>query len=155
LSSDYFGVVANELAAALQPESPDRFVGMMANATSGDANCIDFSRPARPFNYKEVGQYVAGRILESLPRIEYRRDVVVDSDFTWLSATIRKPSPEEAKEAEAYVASRSGGSIAERSRRKLCSRSGSSPARSGYAAIASSSVLRRRFRDRHLPERNV
>ena len=108
LSSDYFGVVANELAAALQPESPDRFVGMMANATSGDANCIDFSRPARPFNYKEVGQYVAGRILESLPRIEYRRDVAVDSSFAWLTATIRKPSPEEAKEAEAYVASRMG-----------------------------------------------
>ena len=108
LSSDYFGAVATELAATLRPESPDRFVGMMANATSGDANCIDFSRPARPFNYKEVGQYVASRIVEALPRIQYRRDVVVDSRFTWLTATIRKPSAEEANEAEAYVAARLG-----------------------------------------------
>lgn len=108
ISSDYFGVVAKELAAALRPEASDRFVGMMANATSGDANCIDYSRPAKPYNYQEVGQYVASRILEALPRVQYRRDVVVDSSFTWLTATIRKPSPEEAKEAEAYVAARMG-----------------------------------------------
>jgi putative membrane-bound dehydrogenase-like protein len=108
LSSDYFGVVANELAASLQPDFPDRFVGLMANGTSGDANCIDFSRPAKPFNYKEVGHYVASRIIDALPRISYRREVDVDSRFTWLTATIRKPSPEEAREAEAYVAARLG-----------------------------------------------
>jgi putative membrane-bound dehydrogenase-like protein len=111
ISSDYFGVVANELAAALRPESPDLFVGMMANATSGDANCIDYSRPARAFNYKEVGQYVAIRILEALPRVDYRRDVAIDSGFTFLTGTIRKPDPEEAREARAYVASRMGDSL--------------------------------------------
>ena len=50
LSSDYFGVVAKELAQALRPDDPSSFVGIMANGTSGDANCIDFARPAKPFS---------------------------------------------------------------------------------------------------------
>ncbi|MFN7732862.1 MAG: PVC-type heme-binding CxxCH protein, partial [Pirellula sp.] len=106
LSSDYFGVVARELASKLAPNAPDTFVGIMANGTSGDANCIDFSRPAKPFNHREVGHYVATRILDALPNIEYRQDLTVDAALRKLPLRIRQADAEELKAAQAYVASR-------------------------------------------------
>jgi hypothetical protein len=90
LSSDYFGVVAKELAQQLRPDNPSAFVGIMANATSGDANCIDFARPAKAFDYREVGSYVAARILSVLPSIEYEDRSVLGGKLEYLSANVRR-----------------------------------------------------------------
>ncbi|MCE2814676.1 MAG: c-type cytochrome [Planctomycetaceae bacterium] len=106
LSSDYFGVVANELAQALRPDDPSSFVGIMANGTSGDANCIDFARPAKPFNYREVGNYVTQRILSSLPEVVHFDSAALDSRLEYLTAKVRLANDEELKQAKAYVESK-------------------------------------------------
>ena len=106
LSSDYFGVVAKELAQELRPDNPNAFVGIMANATSGDANCIDFARPAKAFDYREVGSYVAARILSVLPSIEYEDRSVLGGRLEFLSANVRLADPAELAQATAYVESK-------------------------------------------------
>jgi putative membrane-bound dehydrogenase-like protein len=106
LSSDYFGVVARELGEQLRPDAPDAFVGIMANGTSGDANCIDFSRPAQPFDYREVGQYVARRILDALPRVTYRNSDTLDGALEKIPVGIRQADAEELQMAQAYVTAR-------------------------------------------------
>ncbi|MFM8571973.1 MAG: PVC-type heme-binding CxxCH protein [Pirellula sp.] len=111
ISSDYFGVVANELAQQLRPEDPSSFVGIMANGTSGDANCIDFARPAKPFNYKEVGVYVAARILSALPKIDYSRAAKLDSRLEFLTAKVRLADEQELNQAKAYVESKLAGRL--------------------------------------------
>ena len=106
LSSDYFGVVAKELAQSLRPDDPSSFVGIMANGTSGDANCIDFARPAKPFNYHEVGSYVAQRILSALPNVVYSKSATLDSRLEYLTAKVRLADDDELKQAKAYVESK-------------------------------------------------
>jgi putative membrane-bound dehydrogenase-like protein len=106
ISSDYFGVVAKELASQLSPDDPNAFVGIMANGTSGDANCIDFSRPAKPFNHRDVGHYVAQRILDALPNIAYQDSVGLDGALEKLPLKIRQADAEELQQATAYIESR-------------------------------------------------
>ena len=108
LSSDYFGVVAQELAQQMRPDDPSSFVGIMANATSGDANCIDFARPAKPFDYHEVGAYVAARILSALTSIEYSDRAALGGQLEFLSANVRIAEPAELAQATSYVASKLG-----------------------------------------------
>lgn len=103
LSADYFGVVANRLAGALRVDGPTPFLGLMANGTSGDANCIDFSKPREPFTHVDVGNYVADLILEQIPAIEHRPDVTLDAAFSSLTLKARMPSETEVKEAQKYI----------------------------------------------------
>jgi putative membrane-bound dehydrogenase-like protein len=104
LSADYFGVVARRLAQSLRPEAGDQFLGIMANGTSGDANCIDFSKPPAPFTHVEVGDYVAERILEALPKIEHSERGRVDALLETETVGVRMPRPEEVDEAKRYQA---------------------------------------------------
>lgn len=106
ISSDYFGVVSAELARQLRPDSPESFVGIMANATSGDTNCIDFSRPAKPFTYHEVGQYVASRILDALPNAQFDLNPTLNARFKTIEANVRLADPQELAQAKAYVQSK-------------------------------------------------
>ncbi|MFO0925162.1 MAG: PVC-type heme-binding CxxCH protein [Pirellulales bacterium] len=102
LSADYFAVVCNELANKLRPEDPEAFLGLMANATSGDANCIDFSKPREPFTHVEVGRYVAEKILSVVPNITYQRDVSLQAVFDSITVAARVPTEEEVQEAKMY-----------------------------------------------------
>lgn len=103
LSADYFGVVANRLASSLAPEGEGQFLGIMANATSGDANCIDFSKPREPFTHIDVGNYVADLILAQLPLIQHNTDITLDAAFSSLTMDARVPSEAEVQEAQAYI----------------------------------------------------
>ena len=103
LSADYFGVVANRLAGSLRVEKQTQFLGLMANGTSGDANCIDFSKPREPFTHVDVGNYVAELILEQIPAIEHRPDVTLDAAFSSITVKARMPSESEVKEAQKYI----------------------------------------------------
>lgn len=103
ISADYFGVVANRLADALRVDAPEKFVGIMANATSGNANCIDFSKPAVPFTHIDVGNYVADQILSVLPKVTYTRDVTLDCVYSKIELAIRMPSDEDVAKAQKYV----------------------------------------------------
>ena len=106
LSSDYFGVVAKELERKLSTDASTPFVGIMANGTSGDANCIDFSRPPQPFNHREVGKYVAQRILDLIPTMRYQSTAKVDGQLETITVNVRVADTEELKQAEAYVATK-------------------------------------------------
>ncbi len=104
LSADYFAVVCNELAKALRPDEPAAFMGLMANATSGDANCIDFSKPKEPFTHVDVGRYVAERILTAIPEIQYSDKADLATAFETLTVAARMPTAEEVAEAKKYIA---------------------------------------------------
>jgi putative membrane-bound dehydrogenase-like protein len=106
LSSDYFGVVCDTLAKKLMSDSSGEFVGLMANATSGNANCVDYSRPKRTISHVEVGNFVANRILNALPNITYRTDALVGSVLESIELNVRMPSAAELSEAKAFVDSR-------------------------------------------------
>ena len=105
LSSDYFGFVCNRLAKELRSDAPEQFVGLMANGTSGNANCIDFSKPREPFTFADVGTYVSDLILEAVKGIEYRSDVTIDSEFASFDVAVRMPSDEEVSQAKNWIAS--------------------------------------------------
>ncbi len=103
LSADYFAVVCNTLGEKLRPEDPTAFMGLMANATSGDANCIDFSKPSQPFTHIEVGRYVAEKILSVVPDIKYQSQVSFAGDLTTLTVAARVPPKEDVEEAKKYM----------------------------------------------------
>ena len=104
LSADYFAVFCNQLAKSLRPDDPDQFMGLMTNATSGDANCVDFSQPAMPFTPLEVGQYVADKILSVLPLVEYQERADIDVAMKSLEIDVRMPTDKEVVEAKKYMA---------------------------------------------------
>jgi putative membrane-bound dehydrogenase-like protein len=103
LSSDYFGVVCNRLAKELRPDAPQEFVGFMANATSGNANCVDFSKPREPFTHVDVGNYVADRILSAIPQVQYSVPDSLDVAFDSFDAKVRMPSSKEVAEAKQWI----------------------------------------------------
>jgi len=103
ISADYFGVVCERMAKSLRPNDPEAFVGLMANATSGNANCIDFSKPAVPFTYVDVGNYVSDKILAALPAIAYSSQVTLDAELESIDLAVRMPSETEIATAKRYV----------------------------------------------------
>jgi neutral ceramidase len=103
LSADYFAVVCNTLGEKLRPEDPTAFMGLMANATSGDANCIDFSKPSQPFTHVDVGRYVAEKILSVVPDIKYQSKINLAGDLQTLTVAARVPPQEEVAEAKKYM----------------------------------------------------
>ncbi len=105
LSSDYFGFVCNRLGRELRSDAPEKFVGLMANGTSGNANCIDFSKPREPFTFTDVGAYVSDLILEAMKDIEYRSDLTIDSRFASFDVEVRMPSDQEVSQAKNWIAS--------------------------------------------------
>lgn len=105
LSSDYFGFVCNRLGRELRSDAPEKFVGLMANGTSGNANCIDFSKPREPFTFTDVGTYVSDLILGSVKDIDYRSDLTIDSRFASFDVDVRMPNDQEVSQAKNWIAS--------------------------------------------------
>jgi putative membrane-bound dehydrogenase-like protein len=103
ISSDYFGVVCERLSNSLSPNSTDSFVGLMANATSGNANCIDFSKPAAPFTHVEVGTYVTNKILSALPGIQYSSSLTLDAELDSIDIDVRMPNAADVTTAKKYI----------------------------------------------------
>jgi neutral ceramidase len=103
ISADYFGVVCVRLSKRLSPDNADAFVGIMSNSTSGNANCIDFSKPSVPFTYIDVGVYVADQILSAVPTINYSRSIELDAELQSLDTAVRMPSPKEVATAQRYI----------------------------------------------------
>ena len=103
ISADYFGVVCDRLGKSLRPDSIESFVGLMANATSGNANCIDFSKPAVPFTHVDVGTYVADKILAAMPSIRYSSKVSLDAELQSIELAVRMPSAAEVSAAKKYM----------------------------------------------------
>lgn len=108
LSADYFGIVGDRLAKALRPndqgsDDPLGFVGIMSNSTSGNANCIDFSRPSVPFTHVDVGTYVSEQILAAIPAVQYSSQIELDAELQSIEVAVRIPSQAEVSAAQRYI----------------------------------------------------
>jgi neutral ceramidase len=115
ISSDYFGYYCEHMRKLIEaetsvPQSEDvpPFVAMMANATSGDINNINFQnpRPARK-SYEQI-RYVAEdcavKVLAASKTLEYNETIALDARYSEPVITWRKPTPEQAKWAEETIA---------------------------------------------------
>jgi len=104
ISADYFAVFSTEIEKRIGAENLDPpFVGMLSNGTSGDANCCDFTKPRREFDRFTVGRDVAQAAFEAYKTIEYHDWVPLEMEEARLTLKVRKPTPEEVKEAKLIV----------------------------------------------------
>jgi len=104
LSADYFAVFANEIGRLIGAEGEKpRFVGIMSNGTSGDANCYDFTRPnRRTYDYQSVGRDVAKAAFEVYRTIEYRDWVPLEMREQLLTLGVRMPCEKEIAKAREF-----------------------------------------------------
>lgn len=115
ISSDYFGHYCEYIRKLIEaetsvPQSEDvpPFVAMMANATSGDINNINFlnPRPARkPYEQiRYVAEDCAVKVLAATKTLDYKDTITLDARFSEPVITWRKPTPEQAKWAQETIA---------------------------------------------------
>ncbi|MHC4326202.1 MAG: hypothetical protein ACYSUX_18180, partial [Planctomycetota bacterium] len=105
LSADYFAVFAGEIGRLIgaKDENP-RFVGIMSNGTSGDANCNDYTRPERrKYDYHSVGRDVARAAFEAYKTIEYQNWVPLEMKEQILTLNVRMPSRQEVENARQFI----------------------------------------------------
>ncbi|MHC4228652.1 MAG: hypothetical protein ACYSW0_14605 [Planctomycetota bacterium] len=105
LSADYFAVFAGEIGQLIGAEGDKpRFVGIMSNGTSGDANCNDFTRrQRRKHDYFSVGRDVAQAAFEAYKTIEYHDWVPLEMREQRLTLNVRMPSEQEIAKARRFI----------------------------------------------------
>lgn len=119
ISSDYFGAFAAKIGARLAPGSsaagpgesastPAPFVGILCNGTSGDANCVDFSRPPQAFDVESVSERIAGIVHDLWKTLDHREAVDLGFVEEQVSFRIRKPSADEVAAARTMLAEEVG-----------------------------------------------
>ena len=115
ISSDYFGYYCEHMRKLIEaetsvPQSEDvpPFVAMMANATSGDINNINFQNPRLARKSYEQIRYVAEdcavKVLDASKTLEYNDTIALDARYSEPVITWRKPTPEQARWAEETIA---------------------------------------------------
>lgn len=101
LSADYFAVVCEKLTEHLQPKStPQPFVALHSNGTSGDQWLMDYTKPRRQFDRFTVGADVAAAAHEAHQRIFYYDWVPVVMHQQELELNVRLPEATELAEAK-------------------------------------------------------
>ena len=105
LSADYFAVFAREIARLIGADGDKpKFVGIMSNGTSGDANCLNFTRAThRTFDYLSVGRDVAKTAYEAYKTIEYHDWVPLEMREQKLVLNMRMPTDEEVTKAREFM----------------------------------------------------
>jgi hypothetical protein len=109
LSGDYFGVFSRVIKEKIAEKvgagnMSERFVGMMSNGTSGDANCVDFLNPDRRFDYLSVGRDTAQAAMAVWPNIHYVDRAPLAMIEKRITVANRVPTPEEVQAAQKHVA---------------------------------------------------
>lgn len=115
ISSDYFGYYCEHMRKLIEaetsvPQSEDvpPFVALMANATSGDINNINFQNPRSARKPYEQIRYVAEdcavKVLAATKTLEYNDKIALDARYSEPVITWRKPTPEQAKWAQETIA---------------------------------------------------
>ncbi|MGI9427017.1 MAG: hypothetical protein ACR2NM_00050 [Bythopirellula sp.] len=105
ISADYFGVFCEEIGKLIGTEhSPQPFVAMLSNGTSGDAWCLDHSKPKRKFDRFSVAKDVAQAAFEAYQTIRYFDWVPLVMEEQLLTVDVRMPTDEEVTEAKAILA---------------------------------------------------
>ena len=103
ISSDYFGVFCEKIAEKLGAD--ESFTAILTNGTSGDVNAVDFLNPDRKFDKESVADSVAEAAKKACDRIVFHDFVPLRFASVKKTLAIRKPSPEDAAEAKAYLKS--------------------------------------------------
>jgi len=105
LSADYFAVFASEIGRLIGAKGDrPRFVGIMSNGTSGDANCSDFMRTKRrKYDYLSVGRDVAQAAFEAYKTIKYYDWVPLEMREQRLMLDVRLPTKEEITKAREFM----------------------------------------------------
>lgn len=105
LSADYFAVFANEIGRLIGAKGDNpRFVGIMSNGTSGDANCNDYTRSERrKYDYLSVGQDVARAAFEAYKTIKYHNWVPLEMRQQLLTLNVRMPGEQEVANARQFI----------------------------------------------------
>lgn len=106
ISADYFAVFGEEIGRLIG--AGDEFVGIMSNGTSGDANCIDFTKPRKSFTHTQVGKEVAAKAFEAYEAITFSSDVSLSAAETTLTLDVRMPTNEEVAQAKDFLAKEVG-----------------------------------------------
>ena len=109
VSADYFAVFCEHLARLMEAERQDPpFVAMLANATSGDINNINFRQPRprqEPYaQIRHVAEDVAAKVHAALAKVEYRRDIKLAARFREPTVAWRHPSEEQVAWAKKTIA---------------------------------------------------
>lgn len=105
LSADYFAVFASEIGRLIgaQGDTP-RFVGILSNGTSGDANCYDFtSKERRKYDHRSVGRDVAQAAYEAYRTITYHDWVPLAMREQRLTLAVRLPGKQEVAKARGFI----------------------------------------------------
>src|SRR5207249_628083 len=89
LSADYFGEFCRIVAKALGVEEGKPFVALMSNGTSGDANCIDFTKAVWKHDRFTVARAVADAALAALKDAHYQDRVPLALVETKLELAVR------------------------------------------------------------------
>lgn len=105
LSADYFAVFASEIGRLIGVKGDQpRFVGIMSNGTSGDANCSNFMRQGRrKYDYLSVGRDVAQAAFEAYKTIKYYGWVPLEMCERRLVLDVRLPTKEEIAKAREFM----------------------------------------------------
>ena len=105
LSADYFAVFADEIGRLIGAKGDQpRFVGIMSNGTSGDANCNNFKRQQRrKYDYVSVGRDVAKAAFEAYKTIKYNDWVPLEMREQQLVLDVRLPTDKEVAKAREFM----------------------------------------------------
>ena len=108
LSADYFGEFCRVMAKDLGVEEGEPFVALMSNGTSGDANCVDFTKPNWKNDRFMVSRAVADAALVALKEARYQDWAPLAMAERKLSLKVRRPSPTDVATAREYMAKNVG-----------------------------------------------
>lgn len=108
LSADYFAEFCRVMAKELGVEEGKPFVALMSNGTSGDANCIDFTKPNWKNDRFMVARAVADAALVALKDARYQDWVPLAMAEQKKSFKVRLPSKADVTEAREYLAKNVG-----------------------------------------------
>ena len=108
LSADYFGEFCHIMAREFGTAEGKPFVALMSNGTSGDANCIDFTKANWKSDRFTVARAVADATLASLKNARYYDWVPLAMVETRLRLKMRRPSRQDVVAAREYLAKNVG-----------------------------------------------
>jgi hypothetical protein len=106
ISADYFAAWASEMGSRL--EAGKQFLGILANACSGNVNNVNFMGPEKkyaPFErIREVASMLAEESVRVWKQIRFQDWVELDGTIEELDLKVRKPAPAEVAEARKLLA---------------------------------------------------
>ncbi len=103
VSADYFGEFCRIMARDLGAEEGKPFVAILSNGTSGDANCIDFSKSDWKSDRFTVAREVADKALDALKSTVYRDWAPLAMAERTETFSVRKPSERDVTLAREYM----------------------------------------------------